>query len=361
VWLPLLLGVGFYIYRNVDWVSWLPTNVLLAFQEEQHGRCTRELLRRFRAQDLSPEQIRKMQDTALSASLNVYSRTPYPAGVPLPVLISLVPRLPLTVWGIRPSDARMDLEGEVMVTALYTDNIVWKASFPALPLDFHMPALEPGTYRIQVRGNAVLDSWQLNGWPGKVRSNPVYKWPISLSTTAVLTKEPLGHLVKPLWTRDLSADILQELTARAGTVWSDLPFLGGNSPGNEFVAEICCTVPRLSAPIAGTVWARPSGEQEFVLVPPPISFPTKRDAVVVHLPETPDFQQATHIDIRIVPDAATAFAAQFEEYFDGVIEWLNVPVEAAVGYPGTDESAVWFRPTRITRRIEEEIEGQDRR
>ena len=308
IWLPLLLGVGFHVNRNVNWVSRVPTGVLLAFPLDHSETAWYELLDRLKTDKLSPDQVKTLTERSFSASLRLRGPNPYPAGLPVPFKIKATSRLSHSIGEAYGGEPAITVTGQVTVTRDSDDYAVWKTVVGGRPPVFQMPPLKPGSYRIGFTGNAVLDHG------GTV----VHKWPVSVNTTIVVESLRLTRYVKHVWSEDMATSLRQNMGASV--------HLYGKQ---KISMSITCWDSRI--PLAGDIWVRASGTDRYHKLSRQFPFAPYVSYFSINLSRVRGLRGAKYIDIRITPNTASAFMKRMDEMFFGEIEWLRVPIEDVRG------------------------------
>ena len=319
LWIPLLLGAASYTYYYIDWIAWIPTSALLASRDQQHDSSSQELMRRFDNGTLSSSQREDLRVSGLRMSFRVDERTPYPAGVPLLVRVALGLQLPNRVWGLEPGVPVLELKGQVVVRAWLSGEVLWRGTAPEKGERLVVPGLSSGSYQIGVSGTVRLKTYS---W-----EPVIYTWPVAMDAVVVVETQRVSDFVKPV----LNATWRTEVARTLGIAFYRPSWLFTEP---SFRRD-CIVIGSLETcvPIAGTLWVRAENGTSYVQLPKPFVASCEDHTFIADLPVSGDFEQSSVVDVRVLPDPSLAFAAHFDEYFGGIIEWADVPIEHALDPP----------------------------
>ncbi len=319
--LPILLALslisaGYYGNLRYDFITWLPSSLLLQLQGDLESRSNRELLRRFRANELTGPQARRFL-LALLQPPTLTSEQHQTVDAPLRFRLSYETplTLPAQTYFFSIADLRLKVDGhDVPQDGLSRSGFQLLEGRPVVI----GPRLELGHHEFAVTGIISLHAFRA----GPQQPPLVVEKPFQTTSTVQIQGELLQYVqatAEARFARRLMdtlslAAVRRDRTGRGGVIW----FRGAG----------------VGIPVAATVLVRPAGidadyrEVGQVCLNHPF---INRGAVRVD-----DFQapsQGARLDVRIVPSLLTAWNAGESKCFSGAIEWRRIPLER--GRPGS--------------------------
>ncbi len=296
----VLVVTSMYIaYHQTDWIQYIPTNVLLWAQGDLNSRTVNELGRRFSRNMLTDAETSRFVDNAVWISPELVIRDPHPAGETIRIGLTFSIQLPgrycraqvvqgdstLNNAAVRVS--RGSIRGG---TGEHTD-------------EFRISAQRPGEYRLELGCTLLVyptgGAWN-SGWTREFVSSgdfTVVSGRLMEHVDAVIGDDAIEHV-------------------RNGIHFA--------AKGVQFGVWISEDVPT----IAGRAYFRFAPEEDWSVM-----YVGQDDGVFspgfnnVHRFSSSLAVIGDRVDFKIVGDANVAFDAGLPEYFAGVIEWLDVPVE----------------------------------
>jgi len=320
--LAVLAVGGYYAYRMVNWHRLMPTGLLLSLQGDEKDPATTELLRRHQAGQLSIAHTKGMFAQAMEV-VPLTVMTPFPARVESRISLMHRIRLPGTMpgyqWWMRRDAWAIAVDGHVVSSSAQTGPEAYQTSRLASPagLSLTLPGLEPGTHEVRVEQTLTLTTQA--GSAGRPPT-PLHTWRIASAATTVIEDRPAREYVKLVLTPELTAQ-LEAVVQIPGNV--------DFSPLWRYTVPYR-TSPALPVAIVGELQARPSGDGPFHRLEILENEKGSGRARYLKLDSVPGIEGASHVDIRIVPDAPgvaeKALWLGIRQYYGGLIERFNVPV-----------------------------------
>jgi hypothetical protein len=297
--------VGAFVgYQRGDWIRHVPTSALLWAQGDSSSRTANELGRRFGWGLLSDAETESFVTNAVQISPESTIRDPYPAGEMIRFGLEVSSQLPWRTVMHSVTAARVFAnDTELLLTFAGSQGVgVHTHHFVVGPLD-------PGQYHLKLRGTLTVSANAMGGRAGWTR-----RFESVVRFTVV--EKPLTSFVDAVYGDDSVLEVRGgiRVVAKAGTngkyvtvgVWTadDLPPIVGDAywrrvPDQEWIAAF------------GSL-----GDRKFRLTCELVSASTNPASAI-----------GSHIDFKIVGNAKRAFDAGFDEYFAGVIEWTQIPVD----------------------------------
>ena len=279
-------------------------------------------MRRYGMGGLTPAEVCRLVEQALVVGKLEAARDPYPAHVPVSVYLSCSTSSLDFAGGVSSGMAKHDLR---LAYVAYIDGRrsaedagrVWcDCLLQSVRLEQAIadPPESLGAGRHELSMEVVVSLGPPSPAGYAQDRAALRSWTITRSTTIELEDQPVSHYVTPAESEDLARTV-------------DAAFMvpprvtGSYGPGITYHVEM---PPIL---VAGKICARASGHIKYtwvgdLLVRPGTSFTT-----AAALDQVPGIRQATHVDLRIVPDAELAVQCRgAKEYYGRVIERLNVPL-----------------------------------
>ncbi len=324
--LVALIAICFFTLKNrVDWITWVPSGLLLHCQGLQRDAATLELLRRLEAGDLTAAQAARLRDQGLEVTINLPRRLPYPQRVLVRLSVSAVPQLPADVLGLPPGPRRMDLLGTLVVKRIDDGRIVWQTALTEPGRDVFTPGLPAGTYSVEVEADAVLSH--------RYDVQRQFTWAVSERAMLVVDAVPVQPPAEALeWKAPGAAD--GAVAVSAYHCWYDCV-------DGRVVLDI--RVGNVRLPVAGSVWVRDDSAGDYVRLDEPFVPLLTGRRYLVELPSWAVAPDAETLDVRIEPDAELAYAMGLRRHVRQVIERLGVPIEFPTA-PFVADSLIDFQP-----------------
>jgi len=328
----LLIAVGiiivfaclWYAYSYTNWPSHLPTSWLLKLQGDGNDRSSQELLRRFNSYSLSAAESRQFFANALEVPNSLGTRSSHPAGVPVTVSFVGHLRLPrpqryryqlcMTEWELRVDDAIVSPLDHRSKEEGWPD--VWRSSLghtwtsEGYGYIFDLPALTPGTYQVSLTGTVEIRRRP----PGP----PPPPLPIAIRQQIVVEDKPITDYINPTWSTELAERIKKRISANPNLEPS----------GGRLDLNISVFANDPPSPVAARIWWRPAGQGAFRRTSTTfVARSTGGFGYVARLMDDFDPNVFKHVDLRLIPEIGIAFDASLTEFFSGVIEWTNLPIQ----------------------------------
>jgi hypothetical protein len=308
---------GYYGYRAVDWLALAPTSALLAFQSANTDGIAAELIRRYKASNLSTQQAQEMFEAMVGTpSLDVRSSAP----ANTPFLGWFRPDLAIPDgsaahgWHVFLDSWAFAVDGRAIEHCPSAGAIapIDRASGFSLPI----PGMEPGSHEIASTWVFALASGnQLNRNSAKI----LHTWRVTASATVVVAAESAEQFVQAISSRSTIAAMRTAL---------HIPSTRQLFQGQRGTIAYYCD--RLPVAVAGELWVRPSGPGPYERARP-FHAGSGTHASWIDVSRVSGVRNASHVDIRIVPSAGLAFELDEDRYFGCVIEVDHVPVQQQVG------------------------------
>ncbi len=321
-----VVGGGWWLYRHFTY-EWVPTWVALAFQS--HNWASGLLSGRFQYGDLSEDQANRMFEQAFAHDAKLALKSPYPARVEMPADL----RCSLALGGPKVWSWILEVES----TAVRVDGVVvsesaqhWLAGYAPFmeTVSVSIPGQAPGRHAIEV---TLLIAVRGPAFNGDAPGEPWHRWTVTATGDVVTQDRPPSDFVRVRYSRELAAGVERGL---------ELPTTRRNRPTGP--AEIPYSFEELPIDVVGEVWARPSGDGDYLRVieffafarRPGIMGERREGSGVIRLDKLPGIEHVSSVDICIFTDtqevAGLALQLGVTEYFGGCIERLNIPVTTAV-------------------------------
>lgn len=306
----VLFILGYLACVSVDLVSLAPTGALIWLDGGRPGRISAELERRFLSGSLTAEHRDEFIEQSLSHQLEI--RTPYPAGYEIGMLLSIRPG-PAVLAGATGcflESYELSLDGRTVETSTDVRGADWRRG-SELNWRLSIPAESAGEHLVTLRGRAYLSPRFAAASSAKAA---LHSWDFSVEAPLSIEDRPIEQFLASIDDADVRAQVDRGLRMRRA-----LP--GQRDDGSERASNLFIRLSRLPAPIAGELWARPSGEGRYEKIGDCcMTFPAwyyLREETARKLP------QADRIDVRILPSAAVALRRlppKMRTYFGGVLE-----------------------------------------
>jgi len=331
--LSLIVG-GWYVYAYCNWLSLIPSDLLLAVHDGEYGRAAVELWGRFDKRALSSEQVDRLMAEAVKARKGLVVRSPHPSDIDIQVRADVEKAVFCPGWTLVCVDREVLADGQPVKYAPgfpFPDYAATGLRTPKDRLCMRIPPMAPGSHEIQVASTYEL--WPDSAVKRQTRS-PV-KFVLRLAGRVLVEDKPVTSYIGLAWGPGYGSRTGARLVApRVG----GLGGMGGLAAFHFDTAD----------PVAAKVEYRLSGTTTYQQGGS-VACPPGKHGVGVALPFVAKLTPGTRFDVRLVPDITTAWYSDFTTCFGGTIEWLDVPVGASqpVTYPAQPPATKFLLPTRV--------------
>lgn len=335
----ILVAMAIFVYDGVNWARWLPTNVLLILQGNYRGTVGRELLQRFSAGTLTPEQTQTLFDPYVDKPvLQGYPK--YPANVPFKIQVLCRAKPPTAPWVCGMVDWQLSVDGKPVDTSdmrtfqdqededSVEDRWIW------------CPPLSEGRHHITVDGVATLKLMTTQGI-----SSVLHHRTVRLSRDVKIS-DSLRDYVQPVASPKQVAQMRRSVAASV--------FLDPEISSKTVLAIRYASLP---TPMAGMVLARTSQESAFIPLRE-VFHPSGSSGVdFFYLDPKLHLDRTGSMDVLINPDPLISFHHRTRFYFNGVVQWHRLPIhsDVRVREPGR-LAQVSVAPTNIS--LNQQVGGE---
>lgn len=325
--LVCVAGMALSAFLTLDqWVASMPSSVLFLLSRDKDDEAAKELLRRLEDGDLNGSQINRMLADHLGGP-KLAVRSPYPSGVEQLLRLNCPSKLPFHRWQIGIRNMNLSVDGAPQEAAYIADRQAHRLD--DLRALIVLPPLDAGVHKIEIQGDLCVEDIRA-ATADRVR----HQRPVRLVAELIIKDEVTDYL------GGSSEDELP--SSLVGASWAASVSAVKRAEGIEHILFL----EEASMPerIIASVWVRAQGTNE--------SFATghlksqcwgHRRCTRSHafvLKDIPGLDEASAIQVKIVPDIAEAIAVGAKAIFCSPIEWeaLHLPI-AREGLMNLDGSA----------------------
>jgi len=334
----LLAGLcvgAWYVYARCNWISWVPSRLLLAVNEGGVSRLEHGTLETLRCRYAICEQADRLLASSLRTPKGLIIRNPHSAGVEIEIRLEVTKDMFAGGWRLWCPTRQVTVDGQpVSITDAVPapDLTTGSVRTGGDRYCMRISRLPPGPHQIWVA--LTYELLPESAITRELRAS--LRTTLSLSTSLLVEDRPITAYVREVWESDVDRSASFRLRPsrdpRLGFMSVDL---GG-----------------LPMPVAARLEYCAAGASTYkglltVYVPG-----GQRCTWGFSLFQTERLQPGSTVDIRLVPDIEAAWHAGYTSCFGGTVEWSSVPVPSGSDtfvpvWPTTAPSASYLLPTRI--------------
>jgi len=326
----MIMGVGVYLYQDLDWIKWLPSAVLLPFEGDFNSQVSMELRQRFRANRMSDRQVQEILSHRIADPV-LHSKLKYPPGVPIVTSFQYHYRDVFHFVGPATAslgDYKLYVDDDEVTSASSRDLGVDPTYFLRVLQRDHkiwFPPLEQGKHQI------TLDADFYFRWSQRKSREILYTRHCRLSRDIEVQGDVLDD-VSMIGT--VAEAELVKITCKANILSS--------TAGRYYLTLRTDRSSPLPWPVAGQILVRRAQDAGFVPLGYIFLNGTKVRYAGKRISGLPGIEQAPWLEVRVVPDPIVAFLHHADACFDGVLIWERVPVSA--DGPSIPQVPLWRIP-----------------
>ncbi|MCH7704849.1 MAG: hypothetical protein IIB61_07035 [Planctomycetes bacterium] len=318
----LLVGAFFggrWVYHRVDWVSQMPTWVLLLTQGGKHDATTIELVRRFEAGRLSDRAAQRLFEQALLISNKPWVISPRPAGYPIelslefefllysPSISSIFP--PGPSWGIVVEGDIVSVDGASATRS--EGSWIWRHFDwvrPSRFLEATLPPIAPGRHEVVLRGQIIPYCDDIDRPDRRIRYPAVR---IEVAATVDVLSEPIERFVDMVWSPAVSGEVERSIVAK-------LQISSDDEPLSLCVRNYYCDVM-----VAADLNIRSCAGGEVIYT----STYVEGRSDWYQMPDTASWRVGDEWTMELIPNPRLCLETGRQECFGGVITWTDLVAE----------------------------------